>query len=118
MSSATKEENNSKSAQELAGDFQEDPFKNYRYEDPFLIEDPFKDENGNEKGVKVFYYLKIFVNLNFSLKQKSLKHFLLRKNQKMPSLNQLQLLSHSEQVKVTKAITTTTEVTLILLAYQ
>ncbi|KAG5681401.1 hypothetical protein PVAND_010840 [Polypedilum vanderplanki] len=29
-------------------DFNEDPFKNYRYEDPFLIEDPFKDENGNE----------------------------------------------------------------------
>lgn len=37
----------SKSAQELSTDFQEDPFKNYRYEDPFMIEDPFKDENGN-----------------------------------------------------------------------
>lgn len=32
-----------------ASDFQEDPFKNYRYEDPFLIEDPFKDENGNQQ---------------------------------------------------------------------
>ena len=33
-----------------ASDFQEDPFKNYRYEDPFLIEDPFNnDENGNQK---------------------------------------------------------------------
>lgn len=38
-----------------AADFQEDPFKNYRYEDPFMIsvdfqEDPFKDENANEKA--------------------------------------------------------------------
>lgn len=33
----------------VASDFQEDPFKNYRYEDPFLIEDPFNDENGNQK---------------------------------------------------------------------
>lgn len=40
----------SNSTQELASDFQEDPFKNYRYEDPFLIEDPFQDENGNKKG--------------------------------------------------------------------
>lgn len=29
---------------EPAGDFDEDPFKNYRYEDPFLISDPFQDE--------------------------------------------------------------------------
>lgn len=29
---------------EPAGDFNEDPFKNYRYEDPFLISDPFQDE--------------------------------------------------------------------------
>lgn len=28
---------------EPAGDFNEDPFKNYRYEDPYLIEDPFQD---------------------------------------------------------------------------
>lgn len=33
-----------------ASDFQEDPFKNYRYEDPFLIEDPFNDQNGNAKA--------------------------------------------------------------------
>lgn len=31
-------------AAEPAGDFNEDPFKNYRYEDPFLISDPFQDE--------------------------------------------------------------------------
>lgn len=44
----------SKSSQELdvSTDFQEDPFKNYRYEDPFMIEDPFKDENGNQKEEK------------------------------------------------------------------
>lgn len=35
-----------------ASDFQEDPFKNYRYEDPFLIEDPFKDQNGNAKAAE------------------------------------------------------------------
>ena len=27
-----------------ASDFKEDPFQNYRYEDPFLISDPFQDE--------------------------------------------------------------------------
>lgn len=41
----------SKSSQELSTDFQEDPFKNYRYEDPFMIEDPFNDERAKvEKG--------------------------------------------------------------------
>lgn len=29
---------------EPTGDFNEDPFKNYRYEDPFMIADPFHDE--------------------------------------------------------------------------
>lgn len=29
---------------EQASDFKEDPFQNYRYEDPFLISDPFQDE--------------------------------------------------------------------------
>lgn len=29
---------------EVASDFQEDPFKNYRYEDPFMISDPFQNE--------------------------------------------------------------------------
>lgn len=29
---------------EPAADFKEDPFKNFRYEDPFLISDPFQDE--------------------------------------------------------------------------
>lgn len=48
-------------------DFQEDPFKNYRYEDPFLIEDPFNDENANptkskEKGLCVFILLKFLNN--------------------------------------------------------
>ncbi|CRK98478.1 CLUMA_CG011835, isoform A, partial [Clunio marinus] len=28
----------------VASDFKEDPFQNYRYEDPFLISDPFQDE--------------------------------------------------------------------------
>lgn len=34
----------------MATDFKEDPFKNYRYEDTFLIEDPFQDENANQKA--------------------------------------------------------------------
>lgn len=29
-------------------DFPEDPFKDYRYEDPFNIGDPFSDENDNQ----------------------------------------------------------------------
>lgn len=28
-------------------DFAEDPFKDYRYEDPFSIQDPFADSEGN-----------------------------------------------------------------------
>lgn len=46
-----------------ASDFQEDPFKNYRYEDPFLIEDPFNDENGNEKATEkgLFHFTSIFI---------------------------------------------------------
>lgn len=32
------------SASESGTDFKEDPFQNYRYEDPFLISDPFIDE--------------------------------------------------------------------------
>lgn len=28
-------------------DFAEDPFKDYRYEDPFSIQDPFADNPGN-----------------------------------------------------------------------
>lgn len=35
---------------ETAADFSEDPFKNYRYEDPFLISDPFQEEKEKEKG--------------------------------------------------------------------
>lgn len=35
-------------------DFAEDPFKDYRYEDPFNIEDPFADE-----GKSPFYSFKI-----------------------------------------------------------
>lgn len=31
-------------AQKVADDFAEDPFKDYRYEDVFNIEDPFADE--------------------------------------------------------------------------
>jgi hypothetical protein len=31
-------------ASEPSSDFNEDPFKNYRYEDPFMISDPFQDE--------------------------------------------------------------------------
>lgn len=29
---------------EPTSDFKEDPFQNYRYEDPFLISDPFQEE--------------------------------------------------------------------------
>lgn len=31
-------------ASEAASDFKEDPFKHYRYEDPFMISDPFQDD--------------------------------------------------------------------------
>lgn len=34
----------SKTAAEAGSDFKEDPFQNYRYEDPFLISDPFQDD--------------------------------------------------------------------------
>ncbi|CAO1410912.1 unnamed protein product [Diamesa tonsa] len=37
-------------AMETAADFSEDPFKNYRYEDPFLISDPFQEEKEKEKA--------------------------------------------------------------------
>lgn len=43
---------------EGAKDFQEDPFENYRYEDLFLIDDPFKDDNGNEGNAINFFLLK------------------------------------------------------------
>jgi hypothetical protein len=50
-----------------ASDFQEDPFKNYRYEDPFLIEDPFKDQNGNAKVAEtgmiyLIYFIEFYRN--------------------------------------------------------
>lgn len=35
-------------------DFAEDPFKDYRYEDPFSIQDPFADNQGN---LQLHYYL-------------------------------------------------------------
>lgn len=38
-------------------DFKEDPFSNYRYEDPFMIEDPFQDaepETQKESVVAAF----------------------------------------------------------------
>ena len=43
---------------EPAKDFNEDPFKNYRYEDPFLISDPFQDEEtppAVTKGKTIIY---------------------------------------------------------------
>lgn len=43
---------------EPASDFNEDPFKNYRYEDPFMISDPFQDEEPPAdvfKGKKSFF---------------------------------------------------------------
>jgi hypothetical protein len=36
----------------VATDFKEDPFQNYRYEDPFMIADPFQDEDENENEKK------------------------------------------------------------------
>lgn len=38
---------------ETASDFKEDPFQNYRYEDPFLISDPFPEEEAAAPVVKV-----------------------------------------------------------------
>lgn len=35
-------------APETGTDFKEDPFQNYRYEDPFLISDPFQDEEASK----------------------------------------------------------------------
>jgi hypothetical protein len=56
----------------VATDFQEDPFKDYRYEDVFSIEDPFNDEVSDAKNVQHskdtevgnsrFY--KVYINLN------------------------------------------------------
>lgn len=34
----------------VATDFKEDPFQNYRYEDPFMIADPFQDEDEEKKN--------------------------------------------------------------------
>lgn len=36
---------------EQASDFKEDPFQNYRYEDPFLISDPFQEEEAAAPAV-------------------------------------------------------------------
>lgn len=50
---------------EPAADFNEDPFKNYRYEDPFLISDPFQDEEAKPavvKGKRVKAFLVIVSN--------------------------------------------------------
>lgn len=33
-------------------DFKEDPFQNYRYEDPFLIADPFQDDEAVTAAAK------------------------------------------------------------------
>lgn len=41
---------------ETAADFSEDPFKNYRYEDPFLISDPFQEEKEKEKGKAIYLW--------------------------------------------------------------
>lgn len=42
---------------ETAADFSEDPFKNYRYEDPFLISDPFQEEKEKEKGENLSWFI-------------------------------------------------------------
>jgi hypothetical protein len=46
-----------------ASDFKEDPFQNYRYEDPFLISDPFtepEEQNIPVKGEKKTFYFLFF----------------------------------------------------------
>ena len=46
---------------ETAADFSEDPFKNYRYEDPFLISDPFQEEKEKEKGETFWFRILIMI---------------------------------------------------------
>lgn len=46
---------------ETAADFSEDPFKNYRYEDPFLISDPFQEEKEKEKGETLIWGFFLFM---------------------------------------------------------
>lgn len=53
-------------ANDTASDFNEDPFKNYRYEDPFMIADPFQDEEAPAavvKGEKLFSFGFTFADL-------------------------------------------------------
>lgn len=45
-------EKNQSMTSEPSSDFNEDPFKNYRYEDPFMISDPFHDEEAPVDTVK------------------------------------------------------------------
>lgn len=58
-------------ANESGSDFKEDPFQNYRYEDPFMISDPFQDEETPQpKAIKEAEVAAVFKgkeNLNIYL---------------------------------------------------
>lgn len=43
-------------AMTTAVDFFDDPFKDYRYEDPFSIKDPFSDEVEGTVEIVSFYF--------------------------------------------------------------
>lgn len=60
------QQKNTVMSSESASDFNEDPFKNYRYEDPFMISDPFQDE---EPPADIFKG-RNFVFLSFSFNHK------------------------------------------------
>lgn len=72
---------NLSTANDAASDFNEDPFKNYRYEDPFMIADPFQDEEvpaapaAVVKGEKLLSLVFTFADLeDFNLTEEKLEN--------------------------------------------
>lgn len=80
---------------ETAKDFNEDPFKNYRYEDPFLISDPFQEEEAPAAVVKGKIELQFFwiSNSTKSFKQKQNRKLFLRNSHSMMALIHSQMKS-------------------------
>lgn len=109
---------------ETASDFKEDPFQNYRYEDPFLISDPFPEEEAAAPVVKFEgkkYLLLKLSNSNFSrLKQKqslSRKRKISSENSRSKTLS-IRSLADLSQQRRTGTMTETTTTTSIHSAVQ